>query len=690
MSDTTGIDIKTILDNSPDIIFTINTEGKILYANPAFYKLLGYEESEVIGNSIKQFIPDKDIYNSCMLSVKQSGACLNQDTYFIRKDGSIIHVIKNVRAVTKEGRIQYLIVNARDISIIDRLNTLLEEAKEKLRKQNIELERLVNEKTKDLEFKKILLEKIKDTLPVGLIFISADGSNLMSNELVKKYIKNSNVKSIKSLLLYVSRNIKKSSKDIFFENIKKIINKQECEGNFELSLQNGKYLHLILKPVGTRKNFYGYLVIFNDITKQKKIEKELKEKLYRDQLTGLNNRQKLVEDIENLVNPTIAVVNIDDFKEINDFYGHEVGDNVLKEFAKFLKQICQKNRLSLYKLSGDEFAILSKRYYPRQDFESFIQMVISSVERKIFHIQDYDIHLNITVGICDEKENILSKADMALKQAKEKKRPYLFFDKSIDLSKRYAENLRIFKELKRAVKSGDIVVYYQPIVNNNTGIIEEYECLVRLIDSKGNTVLPSKFLDVAIKSKIYPKITQTVIKQAFNKFRNKNVRFAINLSISDILNHETVNFILDMLKDFSGRDRVVFEILESEGIENFDSIYKFIKEIKSLGAKVAIDDFGSGYSNFEFILKLEVDYLKIDSSIIKNLDTDIYSNIIAETIVSFCKKLGIKTIAEFVHSETVLDIVKALGIDYSQGFFIGKPSPTLKNERSKEIVKNKY
>jgi len=682
------IDVKTILDNSPDIIFTIDPQGKILYANPSFYNLLGYSKQEVIGKSIKQFIADKEIYKTCMLSVKQYGACLNQDTYFVKKDGSIIHVVKNVRAVEKDNKIQYLVVNARDITILDHLNSLLEEAKEKLRKQNKQLEELVKEKTKDLEFRKILLEKIKDSLPVGMVFISKDGSNIILNSLSKKYLKANKLKGIKSLLLHISKNIKKGDRSTFLHQIRDIFLNKNCEGDFELKLKNNKYLRLVVKPVGTKKDFYGYLVIFNDITNQKKIEKELKDKLYKDQLTNLYNRLKLVEDLEELVNPTIAIVNIDDFKEINDFYGHEIGDFVLQEFGKFLNNFCKKYRFSVYKLSGDEFAVLSKRFYPRHDFETFIQLLISTVEKKVFQIGDYEVHLNITIGVCDEKENILSKADMALKQAKEKKKPYLFFDKSLDLSKRYAKNISIVKELKRAIENDNVVVYYQPIINNSTGIIEEYECLVRLIDSRGNILLPSKFLDIAIKSKLYPKITKIVVQQAFNKFKNKDVRFAINLSISDIQNHETVSFILDALKNYKNRDKVVFEILESEGIENFENIYRFIKEIRSLGAKVAIDDFGSGYSNFEFILKLEVDYLKIDSSIIKNLDTDIYSNIIAETIVNFCKKLGIKTIAEFVYSESVYEVVKSLGIDYSQGFFIGEPSPFLKDERRKEIVKN--
>ncbi len=681
------INVEDILDNSPDIIFTIDTDGKILYANPSFYAQLGYSKDEVIGKSIKEFIVDKKIYKECMLSVKATGVCLNQDTFFKRKDGSILHVIKNVRAITKNGKPEYIIVNARDITIVDELNSLLEEAKDKLERQNKHLEKLVKERTKDLNLRNVLLEKIKDSLPEGLIFLSSDGQHIIINKQAEKLLNKKKVSSLRSLLLLIRKKLKNRSIPVFIQEVKSIIN-NNCEGSFEVELKNGKFLRFVIKIVKSGEHVYGYLVLIHDITVNKKIEKELKDKLYKDQLTGLPNRTKLIEDIEQSKNITLAILNIDDFKEINDFYGHDIGDLVLKDLARLIKKWCSNYGLKVYRLSGDEFGILANRYYPKHEFVNFIQKLISSIEKRKIVINDYEIHINLTAGIAEDKDNILSKADMALKLAKEKKKPFLIFEPDNELLKRYKENIIIVKKLRYAFEHGGFVIHYQPILSNKTGKIEEYECLVRLIDENGNIVPPLKFLDVAKKTKMYSKITRIVINQAFEKFKNKKYRFAINLSVSDILDYQTVNFIIDRLKQFNGRNRVVFEILESEGIENFEEVSKFIKEIKSLGAKVAIDDFGSGYSNFEFLLKLEVDYLKIDASIIKNIHSDIYSHIIAETIVSFCKKLGIKTIAEYVCSEEVFEHVKSLDIDYSQGFFIGKPEPLLKNERSKEVIKN--
>jgi len=640
------LDIKKILDNSPDIIFTIDTQGKILYANPSFSSLLGYNEDEIIGRKITDFVVDKNVYKACMLSVKTTGVCLAQDTFFRKKDGGVVHVVKNVRAVEEEGKVKYIIVNARDLSIIDELNSLLEEARRKLEESKKNLEKLVEERTRDLEFRQILLEQIKNSLPVGLIFIYKDGTDFIINEKAEKLI-GAKVYEIRALIKILLKKLKKSSREKFKGEIRRIFS-SDCEGTIELELKGNKFYEITIKLVKNNTDFYGYLI-------------------------------KLIEDIEKSTNPVLAIVNIDSFKEVNDFYGHTVGDKVLQEFGKLLKNFCSKYNLKVYKLSGDEFAVFSEIFFPKHDFEIIVQRLITYVEKKPLYIDDYEIHLNITIGIADDKENILTKADMALRLSKEKKISYLFFDESFNIEKTYEENIKLVKEIKDALGDNRITVYYQPIVNNKTGKIEEYECLVRLIDKNGNIVLPNRFLNVAKKSKLYPYITKEVINKSFSKFKNKPYKFAINLSVSDILDYEIVSFIIDKLSKYEGKNRVIFEILESEGIENFEDVLKFIKEVKSLGAKIAIDDFGSGYSNFEFILKLEVDYLKIDSSIIKNVDNDIYSTVIAETIVNFCKKLGIKTIAEFVHSESVYEHVKAIGIDFSQGFFIGRPTPELKD-----------
>ncbi|MFA6630448.1 MAG: EAL domain-containing protein, partial [Sulfuricurvum sp.] len=175
--------------------------------------------------------------------------------------------------------------------------------------------------------------------------------------------------------------------------------------------------------------------------------------------------------------------------------------------------------------------------------------------------------------------------------------------------------------------------------------------------------------------KLYPQITLEVVYQACRVFASRDEEFSINLSDSDIRNPHTVNEIIKTIRETGTASQIVFEILESEGIENYDEVTRFIAQVKAMGAKIAIDDFGTGYSNFENILKLSVDYIKIDGSLVRELSGNERHRIIIETIIDFAQKIGAKTIAEFVADEDIYTILKELGVDYSQGYFTGKPIP---------------
>ena len=201
---------------------------------------------------------------------------------------------------------------------------------------------------------------------------------------------------------------------------------------------------------------------------------------------------------------------------------------------------------------------------------------------------------------------------------------------------------------------------------------------MRINDEEGNVLSPASFLKIAKESRLYASLTEITVRKNFNAFKNSAYTFSVNLSIEDIMDKSFNDFLRKELNNNAQLgQRIIFEFLESEGIESYEIVLKFIKEMKNYGCKIAIDDFGSGYSNFEHILKLYVDYIKIDASLIKNIDKDINSEIIVETIVNFTKKLNIETVAEYVDSFEVYKKIKELGVDYSQGYFIGKPEPEI-------------
>lgn len=235
--------------------------------------------------------------------------------------------------------------------------------------------------------------------------------------------------------------------------------------------------------------------------------------------------------------------------------------------------------------------------------------------------------------------------------------------------------IKTIKTIKRALDSSLVVPFYQPIVDNRDNKTIKYECLVRIVED-GNIIPPMDFLPIAKQVKLYQDITKEVIRIAFSDFEKLKTPFSINLSINDIENEKTTAYIYKKLKENRGvGENLTFEILESEQIENYDQIREFIKSVKEYGVKVAIDDFGSGFSNFDHVTKMGVDYLKIDGSLISDLPNSKEKQMTVETIVDLAKKLGIKTIAEFVGSKEVYEVVKAKGVNCSQGFYFGKPQP---------------
>ena len=401
---------------------------------------------------------------------------------------------------------------------------------------------------------------------------------------------------------------------------------------------------------------------------------ELRQQLYIDTLTGLPNRLSLLNDLSAVKDGALLIINIDDFKEINDFYGHVAGDNILKKFANRLKGMFNDaDHIELKRLSGDEFALFFMHKPSLEEFMYIANNLVYHVEKMVFFHENNELAIRVTVGGVFQLDGALEKADIALKSAKKQHKSFLLYDESSNIEEQYKENMEWVKKLKKAIETNNIIPYFQPIFDNQSDKIASYECLIRLIDSDQKVLSPGQFLTIAKKSRLYSKLTKLMVKKSCQYFENIECDFSINMSVEDMLDPEIVEYIKYQLEKYNVSKKIIFEILESEGIENYTEVSAFIKEMKALGCRIAIDDFGSGYSNFEHLLQLNVDYIKIDGTLIKNLDTDREAQIVVETIVDFAKRLGILTVAEFVHNTAINEKVKELFIDRSQGFYLAEP-----------------
>ncbi len=400
--------------------------------------------------------------------------------------------------------------------------------------------------------------------------------------------------------------------------------------------------------------------------------------LYTDSLTQLPNRVKLIKDLQNdsLHINALAIIDIKNFRGINDFFGIRIGDKVLKHTKELLTKYIElvHNRVTLYKFPSDVFC-LANINLSKKEFQNLVFYMLSGINNQIIKEQEYEIDIDAVAGITfSTKKNKLITADLALQKAKTENKLYLVFYEKLDNLEEYESNMYWAKKLKKALLDDDVIVYFQPILDNRTKKVQRYEALVRLYDKQNDEVVaPYHFLDISKKACLYKDITKNVIEKSFKEFENLDYEFSINISYEDINDPTFLIYIEEMLKKYQVSKRLTWEILENENIKNYDVLICFIKAVKKLGCKVSIDDFGTGYSNFEHLLKMDVDCLKIDASLIKNIVKDKTSYKIVETIIKFAKNLNLKTVAEFVENKEIFELVNKLDIDFSQGHYISEP-----------------
>lgn len=398
-----------------------------------------------------------------------------------------------------------------------------------------------------------------------------------------------------------------------------------------------------------------------------------------DTLTNLPNLYQLRQDLSEIENATYILINIDNFKQISDFYGYIVGDYVLEQLAHVIIELDEN--IQAYKIDSNQFAIMLPQQMDFYTLKNYLQQLSDDLNHLTINYHKTVIYSEITLASASSRDHsdIFSKISMALNYALDMNLPFWIYEDRMNFEKMYENNLKLSLKIRRAVEQRNIVPYFQPIIDNITGKVIKFEALSRLIDEHGVILSPNEFLPITKKIKVYTLVTKTIIEKAFDTFMtiDEHIGVSINIAIEDIMNHEIYSFIIQKLQTSGIGHRVTFELLETEKIEDYRKVARFITEIKRYGATIAIDDFGSGFSNFIYLTKIDVDYIKIDGSLIEDIHINENSKLVTQTIVKFAKQLGIKTVAEYVHASSVLAQVKAIGVDYSQGYIIDKPKPEI-------------
>jgi len=453
---------------------------------------------------------------------------------------------------------------------------------------------------------------------------------------------------------------------MMWETIKE--QKQTWKGIVRNRSKDGKsyYVDTLIMPILDKQGtILEYISLRNDITEIMRPDRQLH------------------DAIRNAADPVLIYMKLEHFDEMEEFYDSETIAVLQDKTTNYLENKFLKSFEfeKIYQLGNGEYAFIidkSKYCKNKNDLKDTIKKYQETFKNGKVDFNDFSCNTAVLVSLVYEKEKMLESAKRGIKKLERKGENFIISNNLLAIEQAQAkENMKTVSMIRKAIENSKIVSYFQPIVDNRTQKIVKYESLVRLIDENDRVLTPFFFLETAKKSDQYFQITNIVLKHSFSILQNYSDRMiSINLSALDIEQKKTREKVLSFLEKYKQyTSRLVFELLEDEGVQDFNVVKRFILDAKAYGVKIAIDDFGSGYSNYERLLDYQPDIVKIDGCLIRDIETSDYAYSVVKSIVTFAKEQNLQTIAEYIENEAIFNIIKELGIDYSQGYYFGKPEP---------------
>lgn len=432
----------------------------------------------------------------------------------------------------------------------------------------------------------------------------------------------------------------------------------------------------IVKPI-TLKNFVHYIgKTLMDLEKEKKAM-EL-ERLSIDPVTGLPNHNQLMQDIKQNLTGHLGLLRIRNMGALYDAYGAENMDGLIADLSACLPEK-EKGCRRIYRYDLSSFLIHLHTGLCKDEIHEMLKRLKEELEERIFTIASY--HFPVDIDLDVQTRSVILDKDA----------PFTFRDIKmlIEFGDRKAirgeekemaeeKNAKWSEALYQAIEENRLQVFYQPIVDNRSGETVKYEALIRMFDREGGVVSPAVFLGISQYTKLYEKITLFVLHDVFSKILETGASVTMNWIMKDIQSPAVTETLFAYLHKHPESGRcLTIEILETEQDDDSGMLDAFIEDLKKRGCSIAIDDFGSGYSNYSRLLNLKADIVKIDGSLIRTIDEQAEARAIVKSMVLFAEEAGLETVAEFVHSKAVFDVVKDLGVRYSQGYYLGKPQAKL-------------
>lgn len=664
-------EFRTITENSPDVIIRYNLSGERIYINPMGEKLFGRPASQIVGKKATEIspIPTDTAFLEKFSEVIRTGQAIETETEFAIPDGNKgWGHIRIVPEFDDSGTVISVLTIGRDIT-----------------------ERKRNEE--ELRYKEERLREAQKIAKIGSWEVEFPGLNLTWSDEIYRIFEidpNVTIPTYEHFLNTIHPEDREYVDRVYSESVAQKI---PYDAVHRLLMSDGriKYVHeramtaydsngIPIRTVGT----------VQDITEQKKTEKKIEHMALHDALTGLPNRLLAQERMENAIRyaqqngtkTALLFIDLDGFKTINDTLGHSVGDAILKQVANRLKE-CIRSLDTLCRLGGDEFLLILSGIELNQDVVTIVNKILEefTTPLNVFH---HTLPVSMSIGIAlypdhgEHFESLLQKSDTAMYKAKDAgKNTYCFY--SEHMKHILIGEFKIQNDLRQALREKEFLLHYQPQIDLLEKQIIGAEALIRWHHPQMGVIPPMQFISIAENNGMIVAIGEWVIHEACRqiaRWHKEGVRTAIAINISAIQfkRGDLVAIVEKALQESGANPAYLeFELTESIMMHDTQKTLEVVRQLKNLGLQLSIDDFGTGYSSLAYLKRFTVDKLKIDQSFVRDIVLDQEDAVIVRTIIQMAKSLNLKTIAEGVENQDVLEIIESFGCEEVQGYHFAKP-----------------
>lgn len=714
-----------IIDNSAIFVFILDVKGNLLKFNKFSEEMTGYDEKEVIGLKWTSILMDEDNklgFINMINHAKKENTHIKHECKILCKNGGEIYSLWNsIRMNNKEGKIQGVICIGVDI-------TDQKEAEKKLLNSYQEIEAIYEELAateEELQEKFNELQNKEQDLQISeeRYRLALEGSRDAIWDWDIKRSKSFISERWRQMLGYEEEDLRVNQltwKELIHPDDKERAFKAQQDhlsgktsfytSEYRLKMKNGEYKWIMVRGKALRDSDGNPIRIAGsqtDISERKYFEERINFMAYYDSLTRLPNRASFEKNLKESLEKSngknlrgaVLFLDLDNFKTVNDTFGHVAGDELLKNVAGLLKGF-ETDNIKVARFGGDEFTIMVHDI-KNDDFVRDLASNIVKALNRSWTIKDKRFYNSVSIGVvfypdkgCDV-QTLLSSADCAMYSVKRSgKDNYGIY--SSRMNDKLIERINIESNLRQALSNEEFTIYYQPLVNQKTGRFIGAEALIRWKHPSLGMISPGDFIPIAEETGLIVPIGEWVLREACKqnkKWQDMGYRdfdISVNISVNQLKQPDIVERIRTILDETGLKaQNLCLEVTESIAISDIDFAVKVLESLQGIGVNIALDDFGTGYSSLSYLRKLPINIIKIDSSFVKELGENDHANAITEAIISIAHNLNAKVVAEGIEMIVQNEFLKHKGCDMAQGYLFSRPLPLDEMEKllSQETIR---